>query len=364
MLLGGCASLPSSGPTGAQIRQGASDPKAGVDFHIVELDNFDTLPPMPARPAVFQPDYAPPPTDLIGSGDQLDISIYEAGVTLFAGGGGKITGASAGSFETSAQVERLPVARVDDNGDIRLPYIGMMRAAGSTTAELAAAIRRAYRGMSQNPQVLVALHDSIRNSVIIGGEVGRPGRLVLPTNKETVSDAIALAGGYRGDAKDISVRIQRLDSEAEFRLSDVLAGEFADMRVYPGDKISLVRAPRTFSVMGAPGRVEQIPFSGPSVNLAEAVATAGGANPNLGDPKAIFIFRFVPVEGGGEQPVVYHLNMMKPGGYFISQRFQMLDKDVLYVGNAAANQPSKLVQIISQLFAPVVTVSNIARAGN
>jgi polysaccharide export outer membrane protein len=36
----------------------------------------------------------------------------------------------------------------------------------------------------------------------------------------------------------------------------------------------------------------------------------------------------------------------------------MQDKDVLYIGNAAANQPSKLIQLVSQLFSPVVAVSS------
>lgn len=361
-LLAGCAALPSSGPTGGQITKGLNDPKLGVDFKLVELETFDAIPAGPLRPAVFQPDYAPPPTDMISPGDQLDISVYEAGVTLFAGGGSKVTGITTGSFETSSQVERLPVIRVDDQGYIRLPYLGRVRAAGSTTSTLAQTIRRGYAGMSQNPQVLVSLRDSIGNSVILGGEVSRPGRLVLPTNRETVSDAIALAGGYRGDPKDITVRIDRHDTTAEFRLSDLLAGETAAMRVFPGDKISLVRSPRTFSVMGAPGRVEQVPFSGPSVNLAEAVATAGGSNPNVGDPAAIFVFRFEPGPEGREVPVVYHLNMMKASSYFISQRFQMIDKDVLYIGNARANQPSKLIQIVSQLFAPIITVRDVLRS--
>ena len=121
-----------------------------------------------------------------------------------------------------------------------------------------------------------------------------------------------------------------------------------------------MRAPRSFSVMGAPGRVEQITFTGPSISLAQALALSGGSNPNMGDPEAIFVFRFLPGEDGKETPVVYHLNMMKAGGYFLSQRFAMQDADLLYVGNARANQPSKLIQIISQLFAPIVTVRAIA----
>ena len=360
--LAGCASLPTNGPTGAQIQRGASDPTNAINFNIVELDSFAALPPAPSRPAVFQADFAPPPTDLIGPGDQIDISIYESGVTLFGGNGGSAAAAGTGGFETASQVERLPTIRVNDQGFIVLPYIGQIKAGGLRTGELAAAIRRGYKGMSQDPQVLVALRDSIRNSIIIGGEVGRPGRLVLQTNRETLSEAIALAGGYRSDAKDIKVRVERLGAETEFRLSDVLNGELADMLIYPGDRISLVRMPRTFSVLGASGRVEQISFSGSSVNLAEALAMSGGANPNLGDAKAIFVFRFVKADDERETPIVYHLNMMKPGGYLISQRFVMNDKDVIYVGNAAANQPSKLIQLVSQLFSPVVTAITVGQA--
>lgn len=356
-LLGGCASLPSSGPTGPQIVQGVSDPKAAVPFRIVELDSISSVPTEGKRPAVFQQDYAPPPTDLIGAGDQLEIDIYEAGVALFGGGGTKVIGTAPMGTDPTSNVERFPTLRVDDAGYIRLPFAGRVRAAGATTSELAQAIRRAYRGMSQNPQVLVSLRDSVNNSVIIGGEVARPGRLVLTTNRETVSDVIALAGGYRGDAKDLTVRIDRQGAFSDFRLSDLLTGEVG-MRIFPGDKLSLVRAPRTFSVMGAPGRVEQIPFNGPGVSLAEALANAGGANPNIGDPAAVFVFRFER-NGEKDEPVVYHLNMMKAGGYFVAQRFMMADKDVLYVGNARANQPSKLIQIISQLFSPIVSITSL-----
>jgi len=38
----------------------------------------------------------------------------------------------------------------------------------------------------------------------------------------------------------------------------------------------------------------------------------------------------------------------------------MRDKDLLYVGNAAANQPSKLIGIISQLFTPVILARQLA----
>lgn len=361
--LAGCATLPSSGPTASQIQKSARDPERPLDFKLVELTGLSSLPAASIQPVLATAETVAPPTDLIGPGDLLQIDIYEAGVTLFGSSGAKSVAAGA-EAPPSVGTETLPAIRVDDQGRIRIPYAGEIIAAGRTTAELENDIRRALRGMSQNPQILVTIREAINNSIIIGGEVGRPGRLVLPTNRETLSDVIALAGGYRGEAKDMSVRLQRRDEKVEYRLSNIIGGADGEAQVRPGDRISIVRAPLTFSVMGAPGRVEQMPFSGPAISLAEAVAMAGGANPNLGDPQAIFVFRFAYDAQGKEIPTVYHLDMMKAGGYFISQRFAMQDKDILYIGNARANQPSKLIQVISQLFAPIVTVNNIARTGN
>jgi protein involved in polysaccharide export with SLBB domain len=42
---------------------------------------------------------------------------------------------------------------------------------------------------------LVTRREVITNSVIVGGEVVKPGRLVLNTNQESLSDVVALAGG-------------------------------------------------------------------------------------------------------------------------------------------------------------------------
>jgi len=39
----------------------------------------------------------------------------------------------------------------------------------------------------------------------------------------------------------------------------------------------------------------------------------------------------------------------------------MQDRDVLYVGNARANQLTKFVQLLSQLFVPVATARVVAQ---
>ncbi|HEX7852820.1 MAG TPA: polysaccharide biosynthesis/export family protein [Sphingobium sp.] len=310
----------------------------------------------PVPPPAILADVGSPPTDLVGPGDVLDINIYEAGVTLFSSANSGVANQVAAA--PGVQVQKLPPSRVDDRGRISIPYAGTLLVAGHSVGEVEAMIRQSLRRLSQNPQVLVTMSQSITNSVIIGGEVAKPGRLVLQTNRETLSDVIALAGGARANAKDLLLRLHRGGQSVDVRINDLLDQPGLDVRAQPGDRLTLINDPRTFSVLGASGRVEQIPFVRSSVSLAEAVATAGGVNPGLGDPAAIFLFRYRTNEQGEEEPIVYHLNMMKTGAFFLAQRFTMQDKDVLYFGNAAANQPSKLVQLISQLFSPILTVTS------
>ncbi|WP_031342999.1 polysaccharide biosynthesis/export family protein [Novosphingobium lindaniclasticum] len=355
--LAGCATLPTSGPTGKQVERSAIDPDTTLPIELVNVEASTDLPALePVAASLRLAQLPPPPTDLVGPGDVLDITIFEAGVTLFAGSGS--TPGSSGGAVPGVQAQRMPPNRVDDDGDITIPYAGKLHVVGHTVSEVEAMIRASLRGISQNPQVMVNVQQPITNTVIVSGEVARPGRLLLQTNRETLSDVIALAGGYRGNTKDLVLRVIRRGDSTDIAINDLIETPSLDVRAYPGDRLMLINNPRTYSVLGAPGSVQQFPFARSRVSLTEALATAGGTNPTLGDPAAIFVFRYVQNEQRNEVPVVYHFNMMKTGSYFLAQRFAMKDKDVLYFGNAAANQPSKVVQLISQLFSPILTVTS------
>lgn len=358
VLLGGCASLPVSGPTGHQVKTAALGKSGQYPFTLVEVETAGAIPPAPPVPVPTLATMPPRPTDLLGPGDLLNISIYEAGVSLF--GTALRTAPSAnGAIDTSSTAERLPAVRIDDYGYIKVPFVGRLRAAGHTAVELQQMIQNGLRGMSQDPQVMVSIEQSITNSVILAGEVSKPGRLVLATNRESLVDAIALAGGYRGEAKDAVARVQRDGQSFEVRLSDLLDLPQEDVQVAPGDRITLISRPQSFSVLGAPNKSEELAFPRSHLSLAEAVALAGGANPSAGDAGAIFVFRYVLQPDGSEHPTVYHFNMMRPGAYLLSQRFAMRDRDVLYVGNARANQLSKFVNLLSQLFVPIATARTV-----
>jgi polysaccharide export outer membrane protein len=354
--LAGCATLPSSGPTGADIRSQIAEDAGQLGITLVQVTTVNDLPLPPAPQEPFRPDYSPPPpTELVGPGDVLNVAIFETGVALF-GRTAAIGTEGTSNFDAASRAERFPPLRVSDQGTITIPYVGPVNVAGRTTREIEVQLRQALRGKSQNPQVLVSIAEGLTNSVIIGGDIARPGRLVLPTNREKLSEVIALAGGNKGEIRDLVVRVSRNDNVQEFRLSEVLDDPALDIRIYPSDRITLIRQPRSFTVIGAPGQTNQYPFPGAKASLIEAIAMSGGSNPNSGDARAIFVFRIDRDETGKEIPIVYHFNMMQASNYILAQKFAMKDKDVVYVGNALANQPSKLIQVLSQLFFPLVAL--------
>jgi polysaccharide export outer membrane protein len=362
----GCATLPSSGPTARQIQRGATASKPDLRFQIVNLDSaiVEQLRREEgnrrAGVATLSQLTQDARTDTIGPGDVLTISIYEVGVALFGGSGPRIAGEG---FDPSARGETFPAIVVDRDGTIRLPYIGRLGVAGLTPFEVQRLIEQGLKGKSQSPQAIVAVRSNIANTVYVTGDVRRPGRMELSLGRERLLDAIAASGGSVGTSEDTLVRFARGGRILEQRLGFIRSGTPDDLLLIPGDRVELIRRPRTFNVFGATARASQINFETGEVSLAEALARVGGPNDAQADPSAIFLFRYDGIPDAPEAglPKIYRLDMLKPESYFLAQRFAMRDKDVIYIANAAAVQPSKLVNIINQLFSPFVTARALSR---
>ena len=365
-LLAGCSTLPSSGPTARQIVKRADDQRNEFRFNIVPLDSrvVETLNQAQNSRAAATKTLAflqtAPRRDVLGAGDTLTISIYEVGIALF----GRGAASGAGTFDPAAHGEKFPEVRIDANGKIALPYVGTIQATGQTVGEIEAEINRRLAGQSQRPQAMVTLARNLSNTVIVSGNVNKPGRYDLTSNGERLLDAVALAGGATASSEDTLVRFARGTQTVEQRLDSIRAASYDNLLLAPRDTVELITRPRSFTVFGAAGRVSQISFETGGVSLAEALARVQGPNDNTADPTAVFIFRYDDTidPASGTKPVIYRLNLLQPASYFLAQRVAMQDKDVIYIANSAANQPSKLVAIINQLFTPIVTARVLARS--
>lgn len=379
-----CATLPRNGPTGSQIAGDAKNHN-DIGFAIVDIapGNIDTLSTVAMPSGALATLAAEGTVDTLGPGDVLSIDIYEVGVSLF-GAHASIAGTD-GEAPPSASAETLGGGGivVDRAGNITVPYVGTIAVNGLTTAEVQQRILAGLRGKSQSPQVIVSLRRNVSQTVVVMGAVATPQRVALTLARERLLDVIAETGGISRSAstgastatgtgaQDAIVRFTRGGRTAEQPLDTILPGSPDDLVLLGGDRIELIRQPRTFTVFGAIDRISQIPFESRTLSLAEALARAGGPNDSRADPRSVFVFRLLPepapAPAGAQpapavlKPVVYRIDMLRAQNYFLAQRFAMRDKDVVYIANASGNQPLKLVQALSQLFAPAIIVQNATR---
>jgi len=131
--------------------------------------------------------------------------------------------------------------QVDLTGNIFLPLVGEVRAAGITARQLQAElVRRLGKDYYESPQVSVGLKASAARQVTVDGAVSSPGMYPV-VGPVTLLQTIAMAKGPTESAnpRRIAVfrQIQGQRMAAAFDLTRIRRGEAEDPQIYPGDII-------------------------------------------------------------------------------------------------------------------------------
>jgi polysaccharide export outer membrane protein len=111
---------------------------------------------------------------------------------------------------------------IQPDGYIGLREAGQLYVEGKKLPELEDALRGAYAALLHDPEVTVVLKDYDRPYFVATGEVTKPGKYEL-RGDTTVTEALAIAGGFNGQAKKSQVVLFRRVSDelVETRLLDV-----------------------------------------------------------------------------------------------------------------------------------------------
>src|SRR5229473_4897555 len=350
-VLAGCIVTPVAGPQSWDIKSGQADPDS-LAYGLVRVTprSVDVLAARAPRIAGEFADRQGPQSVRFGIGDVLGITIFEAGA-----GGLFIPAETAvrqGNYVT------LPPQEVDVQGNISVPYAGALRAQGRTAIELQNAIVDALKDIALKPQAVVSLVAQRASSFSVLGDVRISGRYPALPSGERLLDAIARAGGltYQGNESWVVFERDRRRVLVPFgAIVDVPAN---NIFVRPNDIIYVYREPQTFLAFGASGRQAQIPFEAWRVSLAEAVAKANGLTDIQADPGAVFLYRGEPREvavelgvdvsrfDGPIVPVIYHVDLRDPAGYFLASKFEIRNKDVIYVSNASSVEVTKFLTYV------------------
>jgi polysaccharide export outer membrane protein len=360
----GCAVLPSSGPMASDIAEQEKNTPIG-NYLLVDIDERVTSiyasQPRDSFRSVFR-DYSPAPDLRIGVSDSVVVTIWEA-----AAGGLFSAAPNAIGLSSGSRTATIPEQVVARDGTIAVPYAGRLRVVGLRPAEVENAIVEALRGKAIEPQAVVTISRNMSNTVTVGGEVVSGIRVPLSTKGDRVLDVIASAGGIKVSAYDSFIRLTRGRRTVSVPYNALLSNPQENVYVRPGDIVTVVREPLTFTAFGSTGRNASVPFETSSLSLEEALAKAGGLLDSRADPAGIFLLRFEPTKlaaaiagnrslpsAGNLIPIIYRLNLRQANSFFLARAFSIKDKDILYVSNAPSDPVQKFLGLVGTVTSPII----------
>jgi polysaccharide export outer membrane protein len=366
--ISGCTSIfPTIGPSRHDIEHATRAPNPGA-IEIIDIDDALVRKLLAQRTQrlfseTLSGTAAAPRT--VGPGDVLQVSIWEAApATLFT------TNSTLGVMSTSHAVT-LPEQSVDEDGGVMVPFAGRIAASGKTLEAIEQQIVQRLAKKANQPEVLVQrTHNYSANATVVG-EVTTSTRVPLQPGNELLLDALAAAGGVRQPVNKTTIQVTRANNVYALPLETIIRDPRQNVALMPGDVVTALFQPYSFTALGATGRVDEINFETQGITLAQALARANGLVDARSNAKGVFVFRLEPhnalpwphppqyTTAKGLVPTVFRIDMTDPQSLFLIQDFGIENRDILYVSNAPITEVQKFLNVLFSIAYPIFQASQI-----
>lgn len=371
VLLSACSGVPdwiaASGPSRDDVRESRGE-RIAEGIQVVDVNQAVAHKLLASRKqSLFSESFATTAQQayVAGPGDVLEVSLWEAPPAMLFSGG--VVDPRIGP--ATARVVTFPEQMVSGEGAINMPFAGQIPVKGRTPQQIEAEIAQRLQGKANQPQVLVRMIRNNTANVTVVGEVAASARVPLTARGERLLDALAAAGGVRQPVNKVTLQLTRGEQVNSLPLETIIRDPRQNIVLRPGDVITALFQPLSFTVLGATGKNEEVNFEAQGISLAQALARAGGLQDSRADARGVFIFRFEEANAvdwptppsttpEGKVPVIYEVNLKDPATFLVAQSFPMQDKDVIFVANAPGTQFQKFLTIIVSSIYPVLSIVN------
>lgn len=196
---------------------------------------------------------------------------------------------------------------VEKDGNVYLPVVGPVRAAGLTVVEFREKLRESAARFVIRPEVAVNVLRFESQKFYVLGQVHKPG--ALPVDGDTtLLEALSLAGGITPAGNLEAAYVLRDGKPLPISLADMLLGGDVSRNVYMrhGDVVYIPdNADQKIYVLGEVAKPSVVPIARNRITLAEALAAAGGPTPAMAR-RELAVLR-----GGLARPIVYTVDLEK-----------------------------------------------------
>ncbi len=320
---------------------GKLPPLIPITAELVAMQQAEQSPPAteikspPAAPLAYE-DY------IIGPGDILTVTVWDHPELTIP----------AGEF----RAPDLAGSLVDAHGSIFYPYVGEIKVAGLSVAQVRSLLAERLSKNIQNPQVDLRVAAFRSKKVLITGEVRTPNVIPLTDRPLTLLEAINLAGGATPQA---DLREVRLTRAGDVRRVDLLTlykeGARTPIILQSGDQVYV---PDNFDnnvyILGEVSKPMVVPMVHRHLTLADALGQSGGINQQDADAGQIFVIR-----NDSGQVKVYQLDGNSADSLLLATTFNLERHDVIYVAPTGLTVWNRIVGKILPTVQTIWQTSNL-----
>ncbi len=240
--------------------------------------------------------------------------------------------------------------QVTTDGKLFYPYAGELQVAGLTAQELRVEItKRLSDKILNDPQVDVRVSEYRSLKAFVTGEVKQPGYAFFSEAPMTIPMAIAEVGGFNQFADPRSMQLRRGNKVYNINFLDSFNSDFPLDRILlkPDDQLfvpslSTMQKRNRAYVMGEVQRVGLVDLTSGTVNLVEALSTAGGLQALNASSRAIYVIR----NTSDKRIDVFQLNAKNAMALAMAERFDLNAHDIVYVDASGLATWNRFISLI------------------
>ncbi|WP_084188374.1 polysaccharide biosynthesis/export family protein [Salinisphaera hydrothermalis] len=275
---------------------------------------------------------------------------------------------------------------INADGKLYFPYVGQIKAAGLTTAQLRQKIVTRLSTYIRDPQVDVRVMKYRSQHVYISGDVSKPCTVPITDITLTLLSALdqcqslsgsgsAARGSTSSGATSVGVQnvvLVRNGHRTRLDLNQIYsAGRSVPLQA--NDHLLIDDSANRVFMVGEFSKQMALPYSTGGMSLNDAIADAGGVSLDSANTSAIYVIRgltdetSVNSESGQtiSRPTVYRLNANSPVGLVLANQFELKPRDIVYAAPASlVNFNRAFAQITPALNTIFQTLLIYSRANN
>ncbi|WP_171497972.1 polysaccharide biosynthesis/export family protein [Acinetobacter ursingii] len=251
---------------------------------------------------------------------------------------------------------------IDSDGNIYLPLVGKIHAAGQTVSELNRNLRSQFAHYLKTPDVVVRVLSYEGKRYFVNGQVMKSGQYTLNDQPISIYTALGMAGGVNTETGD-NTSIQLIRNGKTFDLNTLNLEKqgysLHNLLIQPNDTIYVnTKQNQKLYVMGESSKSQALPLRDQGMTLSDVLGESEGINPYSASAARIFVMR---TNLQTRTSTIYHLDLSSIGNLALANQFQMQKNDIVYIDATGLTRWQRIMNQIVPFSSALYTFDQLGK---